>query len=110
LARNTDIIANRWAEVLENTHYALIAIVQKLYFMIRNGELWDLGNPELNNRGLLVIYNIAKKLGCIRLSQDLKYVFPENTEAIIELQSHMSFVNGNCNRKFYIASPPLLPL
>lgn len=63
--------------------------------MVRNGELWDLGDPELNDRGLPVIHNIAKKLGCIRPSQDLKCVFPEDAEAIAELQSHMSFVNGD---------------
>lgn len=38
-----------YAEVLENTQYALTVTVQKLYTMIRNNESWNLGEPESND-------------------------------------------------------------
>lgn len=83
------VISIRYAEVLENTQYALIATVQKLYTMVRNGESWDLGEPELNDRGLPVIHNIAEKLGCIRPSPDMPQTFPEDAEEFAELQAQL---------------------
>jgi len=74
---------------LENTQYALIATVQKLYTMVRNGEQWDLGEPELNDRGQPVIHDIASKLGCIRASPDLPYAFPEGEQDFAELQAQL---------------------
>jgi hypothetical protein len=53
--------------------------------MIRNNESWELGEPELNVRGQPVIHDIASKLGCIRPSLDLPYVFPEGAEDFAEL-------------------------
>lgn len=82
-------ISVSYAEVLENTQYALIATVQKLYTMVRNGESWDLGEPELNDRGLPVIHNIAEKLGCIRPSPDMPQSFPEDAEEFAELQAQL---------------------
>ncbi len=82
-------VSARYAEVLENTQYALIATVQKLYTMVRNGESWDLGEPELNDRGLPVIHNIAEKLGCIRPSPDMPQSFPEDAEEFAELQAQL---------------------
>ncbi|KAH8780822.1 hypothetical protein BGZ57DRAFT_941307 [Hyaloscypha finlandica] len=78
-----------YAEVLENTQYALIATVQKLYTMVRNGESWDLGEPEMNDRGQPVIHDIASKLGCIRPSPDLPNNFPEGAEDFAELQAQL---------------------
>lgn len=78
-----------YAEVLENTQYALIATVQKLYTMVRNNESWDLGEPEMNDRGQPVIHDIASKLGCIRPSPDLPYAFPEGAEDFAELQAQL---------------------
>jgi len=78
-----------YAEVLENTQYALIATVQKLYTMIRNGESWELGEPEMNDRGQPVIHDIASKLGCIRPSPDLPYAFPEGEADFAELQAQL---------------------
>lgn len=57
--------------------------------MVRNGESWDLGEPELNDRGLPVIHNIAEKLGCIRHSPDLPQSFPEDADDFAELQRHL---------------------
>jgi hypothetical protein len=57
--------------------------------MVRNGESWDLGEPELNDRGLPVIHNIAEKLGCIRPSPDMPQSFPEDAEEFAELQRQM---------------------
>jgi hypothetical protein len=82
-------LAHRYAEVLENTQYALIATVQKLYTMVRNNESWELGEPELNDRGQPVIHDIASKLGCIRPSPDLPYAFPEGAEDFAELQAQL---------------------
>ncbi|KFY52972.1 hypothetical protein V496_08019, partial [Pseudogymnoascus sp. VKM F-4515 (FW-2607)] len=55
-----------YAEVLENTQYALIATVHKLYAMVLAGEQWTLDPPVVNARGQPVIHDIAAKLGCIR--------------------------------------------
>lgn len=82
-------MTHRYAEVLENTQYALIATVQKLYTMVRNNESWELGEPELNDRGQPVIHDIASKLGCIRPSPDLPYAFPEGAEDFAELQAQL---------------------
>ncbi|EAQ89776.1 hypothetical protein CHGG_06395 [Chaetomium globosum CBS 148.51] len=85
-----------YAEVLENTQFVLIATVQKLYSMVRNGEPWELGEPELNDRGQPVIHNVAAKLGCLRPNTDLDLpihsIFPEDeagmTELARQLQDH----------------------
>lgn len=78
-----------YAEVLEHTQYALIATVHKLYDMLRRGEEWTYGEPELNDRGLPVIHNIAEKLGCIRQAPDVSYTFPEGEEDFLELQHRL---------------------
>jgi hypothetical protein len=57
--------------------------------MIRNNESWDLGEPELNDRGQPVIHDIASKLGCIRPSPDLPVAFPEGAEDFAELQAQL---------------------
>ncbi|KAH7316463.1 hypothetical protein B0I35DRAFT_479304 [Stachybotrys elegans] len=78
-----------YAEVLENTQFALIATVHKLYSMVRNQQPWELGEPELNDRGQPVIHNIAQKLGCIRPNSDIDLpvhsVFPEDEAGMAEL-------------------------
>lgn len=78
-----------YAEVLENTQFALIATVHKLYSMVRNQQQWDLGEPELNDRGQPIIHNIASKLGCIRPNSDIDLpvhsVFPEDEAGLAEL-------------------------
>ncbi|KAL0937676.1 uncharacterized protein CTRU02_207407 [Colletotrichum truncatum] len=78
-----------YAEVLEHTQFALIATVHKLYAMVRNNQQWDLGEPELNDRGQPVIHNIAQKLGCIRPNSDIDLpvhsVFPEDEAGLAEL-------------------------
>ncbi|KAK2047910.1 hypothetical protein LZ31DRAFT_563533 [Colletotrichum somersetense] len=78
-----------YAEVLEHTQFALIATVHKLYSMVRNQQQWDLGEPELNDRGQPVIHNIAQKLGCIRPNSDMDLpvhsVFPEDEAGLAEL-------------------------
>lgn len=81
--------ASRYAEVLENTQFALIATVHKLYNMVRNSQTWELGEPDLNDRGLPVIHDIAQKLGCIRPNSDIDLpvhsVFPEDEAGMTEL-------------------------
>lgn len=78
-----------YAEVLENTQFALIATVHKLYSMVRSNQSWDLGEPELNDRGQPVIHDIAQKLGCIRPNSDIDLpvhsVFPEDERGMHEL-------------------------
>lgn len=57
--------------------------------MVRNNQSWDLGEPELNDRGQPVIHNIAQKLGCIRPNSDIDLpvhsVFPEDEGGMAEL-------------------------
>ncbi|KAK3991213.1 hypothetical protein QBC44DRAFT_287378 [Cladorrhinum sp. PSN332] len=78
-----------YAEVLENTQFALIATVHKLYAMVRNNQPWDLGEPELNEKGQPVIHNIAARLGCIRPHGDVdlpvQSFFPEDEAGLVEL-------------------------
>lgn len=78
-----------YAEVLENTQLALIATVHKLYSMVRNNQSWELGEPELNDRGQPVIHDIAHKLGSIRPNSDIdlpvQSVFPEDEADMAEL-------------------------
>lgn len=64
--------------------------------MVRNNEPWLLGEPELNDRGLPVIHNIAEKLGCIRPSPDLPCAFPEDESEFAELQRSL-FANTPAN-------------
>lgn len=75
--------------MLENTQFALIATVHKLYSMVRSQQQWDLGEPELNDRGQPIIHNIASKLGCIRPNSDIDLpvhsVFPEDEAGLAEL-------------------------
>ncbi len=75
--------------MLENTQFVLVATVQKLFSMLRNGEKWDLGEPELNDRGQPIVHNVASKLGCLRLNNDLDLpshsVFPEDEAGMVEL-------------------------
>ncbi|KAI0400924.1 hypothetical protein F4802DRAFT_464299 [Xylaria palmicola] len=82
-----------YAEVLENTQFALIATVHKLYAMVRNGQPWDLGEPELNDRGQPIIHNIATKLGCIRPNADADLpphtVFPEDEAGLTKLAAEL---------------------
>ena len=49
---------------------ALKATVEKLYIMLRNGETWELDEPELNDYGMPIIHDVSRVLGCIRGSQD----------------------------------------
>ncbi|KAH7202704.1 uncharacterized protein BKA55DRAFT_547471 [Fusarium redolens] len=62
----------RYAEVLDNTQFAFIATIHKLYSMVVNNQPWELGEPELNNHGQPIIHSIAQKLGCIRPQSDIE--------------------------------------
>lgn len=61
--------------------------------MVRNGQQWDLGEPDLNDRGQPVIHNIAQKLGCIRPNSDVDLpvhtVFPEDEAGLADLASRL---------------------
>ena len=74
---------------MENTQFVLVATVQKLYTMLRNGEKWELGDPELNDRGLPIVHNVASKLGCLRPNSDMDLpthsIFPEDEAGMVEL-------------------------
>jgi hypothetical protein len=101
--------------VLENTQFALIATVHKLYSMVRNQQQWELGEPELNDRGQPVIHNIASKLGCIRPNADMDLpvhsVFPEDEAGLAELarqleeQQKEAMAHGLEHDASYGASP-----
>ncbi|KAH7202884.1 uncharacterized protein BKA55DRAFT_698827 [Fusarium redolens] len=82
-------LSQGYAEILENTQFALIITIHKLYFMVRNNQPWELGDPELNDRGQPVIHNIVQKLGCIRADSDIDLpidlVFPKDQAGIAKL-------------------------
>ncbi|UKZ52880.1 hypothetical protein TrVGV298_006667 [Trichoderma virens] len=79
-------LPGRYAEVLESTQFTLVATIHKLYNMVRNSQVWELGEPDLNDRGLPVIHDIAQKLGYIREISDINlptyFVFPEDEAAM----------------------------
>lgn len=84
---------NRYAEVLEHTQFALIATLIKLYTMVRKGEMWDYGEPGLNDRGQPIIHHIAEKLGCIRPNSDIDLpvpsVFPQDEQDLAEVAAQL---------------------
>ncbi len=96
--------------MLENTQFVLVATVQKLYSMLRNGEKWELGEPELNDRGLPIVHNVASKLGCLRPNSDLDLpthsIFPEDEAGLVELarqlQDHASSSVAADTRQEYL--------
>ncbi|KAH7110953.1 hypothetical protein EDB81DRAFT_873789 [Dactylonectria macrodidyma] len=90
-----------YAEVLENTQFALTVAIRKLYFMVRNNQPWELGDPELNDRGQPVIHNIVQKLGCIRADSDIDLsidlVFPEDEAGIAKLAHQLEELRKEAN-------------
>ncbi len=93
---NTDVVEDRYVEILENTHFSLVATVQRLYFMVRNGEKWALDDPKSNEDGMPVIHNVVKMLGCLRIWQDDAGVWPGDAEEfskqwpVFEILGHIS--------------------
>jgi hypothetical protein len=106
----------RYAEVLKNTQYALIATVQKLYTMVRNNESWDLEEPGSNDRGQPIIQDITSRFGCIRPSPDLTIAFPEGANDFAHLQVQLQAVRSEMctedrkGRESSVPSPSLLSL
>ncbi len=45
--------------------------MRELYSMVRNSQPWELGEPECDDRGQPLIYDIASRLGCIWHKSDL---------------------------------------
>ncbi|EGU81579.1 hypothetical protein FOXB_07908, partial [Fusarium oxysporum f. sp. conglutinans Fo5176] len=80
-------------EVLENTQSALVMTIHKLYFMVRNKQPWDLGEPELDHYGQPVIHSIAQKLGCIHPNDEIgpsEYsLFPEEEVGMDEFAQQL---------------------
>lgn len=85
-------IRNSYVEFLETTHLAMIGTVHKLYMMIQKNQPWDLGEPELNNQGELVIHDIAKKLGCIgpndEIELPIQYELPTTASGMARVAAH----------------------
>ncbi|PTB42185.1 hypothetical protein M441DRAFT_165143 [Trichoderma asperellum CBS 433.97] len=85
-------VPKSYVEFLETTHLALIGTVHKLYTMIQKNKPWDLGEPELNDQGELVIHDIAKKLGCIgpndEIELPIKYELPTTISGMESLATH----------------------
>ncbi|KAH6653675.1 hypothetical protein BKA67DRAFT_679617, partial [Truncatella angustata] len=115
-----------YAEMLEHNQLTLIATVHKLYDMVRNGQQWELDEPELNDRGQPIIHNIAALLGCIRPDADAAAdllsltVLPEQEgdsselaaePEVHQLESHMTTVisetDATCNLIERASSPEL---
>lgn len=67
--------------------------------MVRNNESWNLGEPEMNDRGQPVIHDVASKLGCIRPAPDLPNNFPEGAEDFAKLQAQLHAARSEANSK-----------
>ena len=80
--------------MLENTQFALIATVHKLYSMVRQHQTWELGEPELNDRRQPVIHDIATLLGTIRPNSDIDLpvhsAFPEDESDLVDLAAQLA--------------------
>ncbi|RFU76779.1 c6 transcription factor [Trichoderma arundinaceum] len=85
-------VPKSYVDFLETTHLALIGSVHKLYSMIQKNQPWDLGAPELNDQGELVIHDIAKKLGCIgpngEIELPIQYELPSTPAGMARLAAH----------------------
>ncbi|PNP42016.1 hypothetical protein TGAMA5MH_06195 [Trichoderma gamsii] len=70
----------------------MIGTVHKLYMMIQKNQSWDLGEPELNDQGELVIHDIAKKLGCIgpndEIELPIQYELPATASGMARVAAH----------------------
>lgn len=81
-----------YVEFLETTHLALIGSVHKLYSMIQRNQPWDLGDPELNDQGELVIHDVAKKLGCLgpngEIQLPIQYELPTTAAGMARLAAN----------------------
>jgi hypothetical protein len=81
--------------------------------MVRNGEKWDFGDPELNEQGMPVVHNIAEMLQCVRGSEDHSWSWPQNCQEISELRDHLYTRNdapveaAQKNDPFHCVSPLL---
>jgi hypothetical protein len=78
---------------LENTHFSLVATVEKLYSMLRNGESWLLDEPRTNDNGMLIIHDVAKLLGCLRESPDNLFwetnEFQKSQDGILDVKQEL---------------------
>ncbi|PNP53365.1 hypothetical protein THARTR1_06059 [Trichoderma harzianum] len=85
-------VPKSYVEFLETTHLALIGSVHKLYTMIQKNQSWDLGDPELNDQGELVIHDVAKKLGCIgsngEIELPIQYELPATASGMARIAAH----------------------
>jgi hypothetical protein len=72
---------------------ALISAIHKLYAMVRNEQQWELGEPELNDRGQPITHDIVTMLGCIRPNVDADLpphtVFPEDENDLSKLAAEL---------------------
>ncbi|KAF8856893.1 hypothetical protein BDZ45DRAFT_727107 [Acephala macrosclerotiorum] len=88
-------VPHGYAEVLENTHLSLVATVEKLYFMLKNEESWELDDPEMNEDGRPVIHDIAKALGCVREPQHDVRDWPERPDELTCLKARIHLSEQN---------------
>ncbi|KAI1090484.1 hypothetical protein F5B19DRAFT_323779 [Rostrohypoxylon terebratum] len=58
-------ILEGYIKSLEKNQSALTAAIRQLYAMIRRGDEWQAGDPELNDRGEPAIHDIVSRLGCM---------------------------------------------
>lgn len=87
-----------YAEVLEPTQVVLASTVQKLYAMVKNHQQWDLGEPELNDRGQPVVHSIASMVGCVRIGDinlSVQSLFPESAAELAELANKLETTVGS---------------
>ncbi|KAF5559148.1 zinc cluster transcription factor [Fusarium phyllophilum] len=56
-------LSPEYTEVFQKRHSALKATIRSLYLMVRNGDTWEFDEPELDDRGELMIHDIVHKLG-----------------------------------------------
>jgi hypothetical protein len=57
--------------------------------MLRNGETWELDEPELNGHGMPIIHDVARVLGCIRGPPDDVWLWPGRSSHLYETEPNI---------------------
>jgi len=59
-------VTPQYAEMLETNLHASNEAIKKLYEIIEEAGIWNLGQPQLKPSGAPSVHGIASKLGCVR--------------------------------------------
>ncbi|KAF5559204.1 c6 transcription factor [Fusarium mexicanum] len=94
-------LSSGYTEVSQTRDAALTATIQRLYLMVRNGETWDFDEPELDDRGELIVHDIVHKLGYTLPSTEAESPTPSMVSED-EVKSEESPIRHNNEHKIHV--------